>query len=120
MMISFARTSSFCWVSSLNVLQVGRAEDVGQPRAADFVGDHLRGEREIIEQPGELTRGLGMKLLLLDDEPLDCYDGCRCVLDHFRDPCRGCSARAAAPNTVEHRFRRRYESNRNEVTAKGS
>ena len=47
------------------------AEDVGQTGAADLVGDHLRGQRQVVEDAGELTRRLRVKLLLLDDEPLD-------------------------------------------------
>src|ERR1700737_5412190 len=61
-----------------------------------------------------------MKVLLLDDETHDRYDGRRGMLDHFRDPCRWRSPRDEARSSDEHRFRRRYENIRNEVTAKDS
>jgi len=58
----------------VNVLQAGGAEDIGESGAANLVGDHLGGERQIVEQSRKLTRCFGVQLLLLDDEAFDCYD----------------------------------------------
>ena len=108
---------------ALHVLVFGRAEDVGEARAAHLVGDHLRGEREVVQHAGELTRRLGVIALLLDDEPLD-RDDRRCgMFDHaavlygmgsvrFAQPRRCVSTRIdleAIPNiaarTDSHRYR---------------
>src|SRR5205814_2378161 len=67
---------------ALNVLEIRGTQDVGQAGTAHLVGDHLGGKRQVVKHAGELTRGFGMELLLLDDEALDCYDRCRSVLDH--------------------------------------
>ena len=67
---------------ALHVLVVGGAEDVGEPRAADLVGDHLGGERQVVQDARELTRRFRVVALFLDDETLD-RDDRRCgVLDH--------------------------------------
>ena len=67
---------------ALHVLGVRRAEDVGETGHADLAGDHLRGERDVVQDAGELAGGLRMLALLLDDEPLD-GDDRRCrVSDH--------------------------------------
>ena len=89
-MISFASTSSFCCDFALHVLVVGGAEDVGEAGAAHLVGDHLRGEREIVEDARELARRFRVIALLLDDEALDRDDRRRGVLDHVQAmPCEG-------------------------------
>ena len=67
---------------ALHVLGFRRAEDVGETGHADLAGDHLRGERDVVQDAGELAGGLRMLALLLDDEPLD-GDDRRCgVSDH--------------------------------------
>ena len=45
---------------ALHVLGLRGAEDVGQAGAAHLVGDHLGGEREVVQDAGELTRRLGI------------------------------------------------------------
>jgi hypothetical protein len=58
---------------ALHVLQIGGAEDVSQSRASHLVGDHLGGQSQIVQKARELTRRLGVELLLLDDESLYGY-----------------------------------------------
>ena len=70
-MISLAEDVELLLNLALHVLTVIRAEDVGESRAADLVGDHLRGERQIVQHAGELTRRFGVIALFLDDETLD-------------------------------------------------
>ena len=74
---------------ALHVLRVRRPENVGQTGAAHFVGDHLRGEREVVQDAGELARRFRMETLLLDDEALDRDDRCCRVFDHAASPVRG-------------------------------
>ena len=89
MMISLAKTSSFCWTSPCTFsLSVG-AEDVGEAGAAHLVGDHLRGEREVVQDARQLARRFGVESLLLDDEALDRDDRCCRVFDHAASPRRG-------------------------------
>src|ERR1051325_12033111 len=66
----------------LNVLRLGRPDDVRQAGAPDLRGDHFRREREIVQNARELTRGVWVKALLLDDESLDRDDRGRGVSDH--------------------------------------
>jgi len=67
---------------ALDIFVFGGADYVRQTGHADLVGDHLRRKRYVIKQPGQLAGRLGVQMFLLDDVPLDCYDGRRCVLDH--------------------------------------
>jgi hypothetical protein len=53
------------------------AEDVGQARPAHLARNDFRGETEIVEQIGQLTRGLRVQALLLHDVALNCDDGRR-------------------------------------------
>ena len=95
-MMSLARTSSFCWVSPWTLMLLGRAEDVGQSRAANLVGDHFRPQAQVVEDARELTRRLrGVTLFLLDDEPLDRDDRNVSVMNHGPPP--GSGAATARP-----------------------
>jgi hypothetical protein len=67
---------------ALHVLCVLGTEDVREARAAHFVRDHLRGERHVVKDTRQLTRGFRVLSLLLDDETLDRDDGRRFVLQH--------------------------------------
>ena len=107
-MISFASTSSFCCTSPCTFSVSVDAEDVGETGAAHLVGDHLRGEREIVQDAGELTRRFRMVALLLDDEALDRDDRCCSVFDHAASSCpRLDSARGGAYSraSTSNRFR---------------
>ena len=53
---------------ALHVDRAGGAEHVREPRADDGLVDHLRGQRDIEQQAGELPTGLGMLSLLLEHE----------------------------------------------------
>ena len=66
----------------LHIRVLRRAEDVGQAGAAHLVRDHLGGERHVVEDAGQLTRGLRVHAFLLDDEALDRDDRRRGVLNH--------------------------------------
>ena len=74
-MVSLAKTSSFCCISPCTFCFAVGAQDVDQAGAADGRGDDLGGERDVVEQAGQLARGLGVAVLLLDDESLDGRDG---------------------------------------------
>ena len=56
---------------ALHVVAPGAAEDVDQAGAPDAGRDDLGGERDVVEQVGELPGGLGVLVLLVEDEPLD-------------------------------------------------
>jgi hypothetical protein len=66
----------------LNVLVVGRAENVDEAGAANLARDHLRREREVVQDSRQLPGGLRVLPLLLDDEALDRDDRGRGVMDH--------------------------------------
>src|SRR6185437_1183605 len=67
---------------ALYIMVFGGTDYVRQAGHADLVGDHLGRERDVVQQPGQLTRSFGIQVFLLDYVALDCYDGRRCVLDH--------------------------------------
>ena len=71
---------------ALHILAHRRAEDIGEAGAAHLVGDHLAGERHVVEDAGQFTRRLREHALLLDDEALDGDDRRRSMLDHGRIP----------------------------------
>jgi hypothetical protein len=54
------------------------------PSAPDLARDHLGGQRHVVQDAGQLTRRFRVEFLLLDDVALDCDDGGRSVLDHWR------------------------------------
>ena len=60
---------------ALDVPVAGRAQDVDQAGAPDRRRDDLGGERDVVEQVGELARRLGIAVLLVEDEALDGGDG---------------------------------------------
>ena len=53
---------------AMNVLAARVAKDVDEARANDLAVDHLRRERDVVEDARELAAGLGMLALLLEDE----------------------------------------------------
>ena len=67
---------------ALDVVRIRGAEDVDQTGPADLVGDHLRGERDVVEDAGQLAGGLRVQPLLLDDVPVDRDDRRRSVTYH--------------------------------------
>ena len=61
---------------ALHVSVLRRAQDVHQPRPANGRRDQLGGEGDVVEQAGELARGIGEVPLLVQDESLDGGDRC--------------------------------------------
>ena len=56
---------------ALHVHVIGGAQDVGKAGAAHLVRDHLSGERHVVQDSRQFTRGFREIAFLLDDEPLD-------------------------------------------------
>src|SRR5258707_3820882 len=99
---------------ALHVRVLGGAEDVRETRETHLVGNHLRRERHVVQNAGELASGLRMQALLLDDESLDRDDRRRGMLNHGQplreagtvgrpqtDGCAGVRARAV-PTEATH------------------
>ena len=74
LMVSLARTSSFCCSSPCTFSVALRAQDVDQAGAPDRGRDDLGRERDVVQQIGQLPRGLGVAVFLVEDEPLDGRD----------------------------------------------
>jgi hypothetical protein len=49
----------------------GRAQNVHQPCPANGGRDDLRCQGDVIQEVGELAGGLGVAVLLVEDEPFD-------------------------------------------------
>ncbi|MFO1427479.1 MAG: hypothetical protein U1F11_11020 [Steroidobacteraceae bacterium] len=64
---------------ALHVLAADVAEHVLEPRAPHLVGDHLGGDGQRREDPGEGALGLGMLALLLEHVCLQRHDGFVCT-----------------------------------------
>ena len=62
---------------ALNVSMSRGSQDVDQAGSPDRGGDDLGGEGDVVEQVGELARGLRVAVLLVHDESLD--GGHRCL-----------------------------------------
>jgi hypothetical protein len=71
---------------ALHVHVARRAEDVDQSRHCALVGDHLAGQRHVVQDARQLARGVRESSLLLDDESLDGDDGRRSMVDHGHTP----------------------------------
>ena len=71
LIVSLARTSSFCCSSPCTFSAPVLAQDVDQARPPDRRGDDLGREGDVVEQIGQLPRGLGVAVFLVEDEPLD-------------------------------------------------
>ena len=56
---------------AVHVLLARFAEDVDEPRLVDLPGDHLRGQRDVVQEPREPAGGVGMLPLLVDEEAGD-------------------------------------------------
>jgi len=59
---------------AVDVLGARHAEDVDEARLADFAMDQLRGERDVVQDAGQLAGRAGVLPLLLEDEPAQGHD----------------------------------------------